>query len=309
VPLYLKEQDAADLVDMPSVVTALRATFAAQARGEAVNVPRSRYDFWERRLNVMGGGMRESRRYAIKAYGGATYHILLYSVEQGLLAVCEAGLLGQIRTGAASGVATALMARPDAGRVGIIGAGRHARTQALALKAVDRLTEVAVHARNRENLIAFCFTLAEELGAPVRVAETAQDAVNEADIVVTATTSSQPVLRHEWLAAGVHVNAMGANAANRRELDPEIVRRASLVVTDDVEQAKLEAAEFIDLAREGGFDWAQVRNLYQLVGAGAPVRPPGALTLFKSLGAGLEDLAISSLLYDRAVASGKYKPL
>jgi alanine dehydrogenase len=130
-----------------------------------------------------------------------------------------------------------------------------------------------------------------------------------ADIVVTATTSATPVLMHGWLSPGAHVNAMGANAATRRELDPQIVLRASLVVTDDVAQAKLEAAEFIDLAIAGRLDWAHVVPLHQMVAAPPRQRDPDAITLFKSLGIGLEDLAIASLVYDRAMASGRFKPL
>jgi len=112
-----------------------------------------------------------------------------------------------------------------------------------------------------------------------------------------------------WLAPGAHINAMGANAANRRELDPEIVLRSALIVTDDIAQAKVEAGEFIDLAKVGQFDWDRVKPLHQIVAAPAPPRDAAAITLFKSLGVGLEDLAIASLIYDRATASGRFKPL
>ena len=112
-----------------------------------------------------------------------------------------------------------------------------------------------------------------------------------------------------WLKAGAHVNGMGANAANRREIDPEIVLRAALVVTDDIAQAKMEAAEFIDLAKAGRLDWGRVKPLHEIVTAGSLPRDPGALTLFKSLGVGLEDVAVASIIYDRVVASGRFKPL
>jgi len=151
--------------------------------------------------------------------------------------------------------------------------------------------------------------LAAELGAPVRAAASARAAVADADIVVTATNSATPVVMCEWLAPGAHVNAMGANAANRRELDPEIVLRAATVATDDVAQAKTEAAEFIDLARAGKLDWESLVPLNRIVAAPAAARDPQAITVFKSLGVGLEDLAIGSLLYDRAMASGRFKPL
>ncbi len=308
MPIYLNEQHAGEFVDMPSAIVAVRAAFLAQARGEAVNIPRTRLAFGERRLNLMAGGGRAPERYALKSYGSATYHILLYAAAEGLLAIMEANRLGQIRTGAASAVATAAMARPGAGKVGLIGAGRQARTQILALHCVGHVRQVAVFARNRAKQTAFCDQLEAELALPVRAAASAAEAVKDADIVVTATNSSTPVVMSEWLAPGTHVNAMGANAPSRRELDPQIVLRAAMLVTDDVEQAKTEAAEFIDLARAGRLDWNDLIPLHRIVGS-PDIRDHDAITLFKSLGVGLEDLAIASLLYDRAMASDRFKPL
>jgi ornithine cyclodeaminase/alanine dehydrogenase-like protein (mu-crystallin family) len=309
VPIYLNEQHAAEFIDMPSAIAAVRDAFLAQARGEAVNIPRTRLEFGARRLNVMAGGGRAPDRYALKSYGSATYHILLYSAEQGLLAIMEANLLGQIRTGAASAVATQAMARTGAGTVGLIGAGRQARTQIHALHSVGRARAVAVFARNRAKQMAFCEQLSSELTLPVRAAGSAPEAVEGADIVVTATNSSTPVVMNEWLSPGTHVNVMGANAPSRRELDPQIVLRAALVVTDDIAQAKTEAGEFIDLAGAGQLDWNDLIPLHRIIAEPGFRRDPDAITLFKSLGVGLEDLAIASLLYDRAAASGRFKPL
>jgi alanine dehydrogenase len=309
VPIYLNERDACEFADMASVIHGLRAAFLAQARGEAVNVPRTRLEFGQRRLNLMAGGGPAGERYAIKSYGSSSYHILLYSAEEGLIAIMEANGLGQIRTGAASAVATQVMARAGAGKVALIGAGRQARTQIQALHCAGCVHEVAVFARNGAKLAAFCDELQSALGIPVRAAATAEAAVAGADIVVTATNAATPVVTSEWLSAGAHVNAMGANAASRRELDPRIIERAALVVTDDVEQAKSEAAEFIDLARARKLDWNSVIPLHRVVASPTTERDPAAITLFKSLGVGLEDLAIASLVYDRAAASGRFKPL
>jgi alanine dehydrogenase len=309
MPIYLKEQDAVEFADMRTVVAVLRSAFVAQASGAAVNIPRTRLEFGKGRLNLMAGGSEAGHRYVVKCYGSSAHHMLLYSAEGGLLAIMEAGSLGAIRTGAASAVATEVMARHDAGKVGLIGTGRQARTQILALQAIGIGTEVAVFARDRLKRKVFCKLLQAELGLPVRDAGSAEDAVGGADIVVTATTSDTPVLMSAWLAPGAHVNAMGANSAARRELDPEIVLRASLIVTDDVAQAKLEAAELIDLARAGRLDWEKIVPLHQIAGLPARARDPAAITLFKSLGIGLEDLAIASLVYDRAMASGRFKPL
>jgi ornithine cyclodeaminase/alanine dehydrogenase-like protein (mu-crystallin family) len=142
----------------------------------------------------------------------------------------------------------------------------------------------------------------------VRAAASGEEACGEADIVVAATNSATPVVRRAWLKPGAHVVGMGANAANRRELDPQIVLDAALLVTDDIPQAKLEAGEFIDLVAAGRLDWGKVRPLHEIV-ASPPQRDANALTLFKSLGVGLEDVAVASVIYDRVTASGRFKPL
>jgi ornithine cyclodeaminase/alanine dehydrogenase-like protein (mu-crystallin family) len=310
MPVYINESDVAEFLDMPSAIQALRDVFAAEAKGQANTVPRTRWPFGSVRLNVMGGGERASKHFAVKSYGGGAFHVLFYQEGKGLLAIIEANTLGQIRTGAASAVATEKMARPGAGKVALIGTGRQARTQALALNAIGALTELSVFSRNREKLVAFCYKLADELGgAPVVAAESGEQAVTGADIVVTATNSPEPVLMNAWLSPGAHVNAMGANAASRRELDPEIVLRASLVVTDHIAQARTEAAEFIDLAKAGRFDWDKVKTLAEIVAGPKSARDPKAVTLFKSLGVGLEDVAVAAVIYERAMASGRFKPV
>jgi alanine dehydrogenase len=310
VPIYINENDVTEFLDMPSAVAALRDAFSARAREEANIVPRTRWAFEDRRLNVMGGGIATQHRYALKAYGSSAFHVLLYSMR-GLLAIIEANVLGQIRTGAATGVATELMARPEGKRVALLGTGRQARAQALALSAVGMLSQLFVFARTRDKLEAFCAKLVHELAAPVSVSAllSAEAAVANADIVVAATNSATPVVMNSWVRPGTHVVGMGANAANRREIDAEIILRASLVVTDDIPQAKLEAGEFIDLAKAGRLDWSTVKPLHEIIAGPHLARDPAAITVFKSLGVGLEDVAVASVVYDRAIASGRFKPL
>ncbi|HLQ89952.1 MAG TPA: ornithine cyclodeaminase family protein [Xanthobacteraceae bacterium] len=310
MPIYINENDVTEFLDMPSAVAALRDAFSARAREEANIVPRTRWAFEDRRLNVMGGGIATQHRYALKAYGSSAFHVLLYSMR-GLLAIIEANVLGQIRTGAATGVATELMARPEGKRVALLGTGRQARAQALALSAVGMLSQLFVFARTRDKLEAFCAKLVHELAAPVSVSAllSAEAAVANADIVVAATNSATPVVMNSWVRPGTHVVGMGANAANRREIDAEIILRASLVVTDDIPQAKLEAGEFIDLAKAGRLDWSTVKPLHEIIAGPHLARDPAAITVFKSLGVGLEDVAVASVVYDRAIASGRFKPL
>src|SRR5262245_25693781 len=309
MPIYLNEKDVAEFLDMPTAIKALRDAFEARSQGEGNIIPRTRWPFGDRRLNVMGGGLAAQHRFAVKSYGYSAFHVLLYSDQEGLLAVMEADVLGQIRTGAASAVASEKLARPNSRKVGLIGTGRQARTQALALNTAGLLSELAVFARSRDKLEAFCTKLGVELNAQVTAARSAEEAVADADIVTTATNSTTPVLMASWLKPGTHVNGIGANAANRRELDPEIVLKASLVVTDDIPQAQTEAAEFIDLVKAGRLDWDKVRPLHDIVAAPSVPLDPNAITLFKSLGVGLEAVAVASIIYDRAVASGRFKPL
>src|SRR5262249_18131840 len=199
VPIYLNEKDVAEFLDMPTAITALRDAFAARARNEGNVIPRTRWAFGERRLNVMGGGLATQRRFAVKCYGSSAFHVLLYSEQDGLLAVIEANVLGQIRTGAASAVASEKMARPNSRKVALIGTGRQARTQALALGCAGLLKELAVFARSRDKLEAFCARLGPELNAAAHPARSAEEAVADADIVTAATNSVTPVVMASWL--------------------------------------------------------------------------------------------------------------
>jgi alanine dehydrogenase len=200
----------------------------------------------------------------------------------------EANHLGQIRTGAASGYATDLMANPDATVLGIIGSGFQARTQLEAIKAVRPISEVRVWSRSPEK----CAKFAEETGAIATV--NAEDAVRGAHIVATATNSKDPVIEDDWIAPGVHVNAMGSNISNRRELPAELVKRADVVAVDSLEQAKIEAGDLI-LADS----WANVVELQSI----QKHYDPNRITIFKSIGLGVEDVAAGAFIYERALVT------
>jgi ornithine cyclodeaminase/alanine dehydrogenase-like protein (mu-crystallin family) len=306
MPLYLTEKNVATLIDVGATIEALEQAFAALAKAAAVNHPRRRYKLLGGRLNIMLAADGPSRRFAVKAYGSngvSCYHVLLYSADRGLLAIIEADQLGQIRTGAASGLATRHLARPEARRLGMIGAGRQARTQLLAVHQVRPLTSAAVFARNAESLGAFCEQMRRDTGLDVRPAASARAAIEGADIVVTATKSSTPVVEAAWLTPGMHVNAVGANAASRQELDPEAYAHpATLIAVDDIEQARVEAGELVALAAQSRLDWTRVHTLGDII-ANPPHADANRITIFKSLGAAIEDLAAASMLYDRAVAA------
>jgi alanine dehydrogenase len=316
VAIYLSENDVDRLLSMEACIEAVEAAFLEAAAGRATFRPRSRAVLPQAMLHVLPAASEKLGRMAVKCYAtsraGARFILLLFDANTSdLLAAMEADRLGQRRTGAASGVATRRMARRDAATVAILGTGWQARAQAEALARVRRLREIRAWGRDRGRLIDFCAEVAKATGVPVQPAPSAEAAVRGADIVTTATSAAQPILRGAWLSPGVHVNAVGSNRSDRREIDDETVARADVIVADSVEQARQEAGDLLlAVPPEDGLPPVTRAIELSAVVAG---RHPGrtddrAITLFKSLGIGLEDLAAASLVYDRAVASGVGRP-
>jgi ornithine cyclodeaminase/alanine dehydrogenase len=312
--IYLTEADVGRLVTVKDAIAALEELFATWGQPSTANIPRRRARLPGGAFNLMGAAYGAKGVYGLKAYAGmkgGQFHTLLYSSVDGKLkAMIEADLFGQLRTGAASGLATKLMANPEARTLGVIGTGRQSRTQAVAVCAVRPIKRVNVFARTPESREGYARSLEKELGIEVRPAPSAEACVAEADVVVTITKSAEPVCRAGWLAKGVHVNAAGANSGDRRELDGETVLRAAVKVTDHVEQAKMEAGEFRDLVAAEKLAWSDIRELGEIVTGKAKGRTsPSDLTLFKSLGIALEDVAFGEVVYQRALAAGVGKPM
>ncbi|MFL5106429.1 MAG: ornithine cyclodeaminase family protein [Xanthobacteraceae bacterium] len=312
---YLTEVDVARLVTVTDAIVVLEEAFALWRDPGTTNLPRQRAMLAAGRFNLMGAACEKKSIFGLKAYfagkGGACYHVLLYAADGGgLLAMMEADLLGALRTGAASGLATKLMANPDARSLAVMGAGKQARTQAAAICAVRKIDRIRVYSPTREHRTAFAFVLADELGIETEPVDSGEACVDGADVVVTVTKSADPVCRAEWLKPGAHVNAAGANAADRRELDPEIVIRAALRVTDDRAQAQVEAAEFRDLVSAGRLAWSDIHELGDLLTGRVRGRSAASdITVYKSLGIALEDIAFAELIYRRALAAKVGRPL
>ena len=313
-PIYLTEADVGRLVTVKDAITTLEELFATWGQPATVNLPRQRARLPGGAFNLMGAAYGAKGVHGLKAYAGlkgAQFHTLLYSSLDGRLkAMIEADLFGQMRTGAASGLATRLMANPDAHTLGVIGTGRQSRTQVIAVCAVRPIKRIRVFARTPEHREAYARTLEKELGVETLPAPSAEACVADANVVITITKSAEPVCRAEWLAPGAHVNAAGANSADRREVDAETVLRAGVKATDHVEQAKVEAGEFRELVAAGKLAWSDIRELGEFVTGKAKGRTsPSELTLFKSLGIALEDVAFGELVYQRALAQGVGKPI
>ena len=313
-PIYLTEADVGRLVTVKDAIATLEALFATWGQPSTSNLPRQRARLAGGAFNLMGAAYGAKGVHGLKAYAGvkgAQFHALLYSSLDGKLkAIIEADLLGQMRTGAASGVATKLLANADAHTLAVIGTGKQSRTQLAAVCAVRPITRVKVFSRTAEHREAYARSVEKELGVEVLPASSAQACVAEADVVVTITNSAAPVCRAEWLAEGAHVNVAGANSDDRREVDAETVLRAAVKATDHIEQAKVEAAEFRELVAAGKLAWSAIRELGELVTGKAAGRTSRSdLTLFKSLGIALADVAFGELVYQRAIAAGVGRPL
>jgi ornithine cyclodeaminase/alanine dehydrogenase-like protein (mu-crystallin family) len=270
-------------------------------------MPRRRVPFGRGSYNVMAASWAEKGVVGHKTYaagaGGVSGHVMLYSTEgKGLLAVIEASRMGQVRTGAASGVASKHMARKDAKSVGIIGAGYQAATQLEAIAAVRGIESANVYSRTAEKRDAFAATMSRKLGIDVHATASAADAVKGMDIVATITNSADPVLTGEMLEPGMHINAAGGNSWMRRELDTAAVIKCGKVVADDVDQARMECGELMRAAEAGRFYWDTLVSLDKIAGGLLPGRDDNRqITLFESQGVALEDIAVCERLYRLAV--------
>ena len=290
--LTITESQVREHLPMEDAIRLLREAFGEWRMGRARNQPR-------RRLVLPSGAVlhqlagASGRYFGTKVYSthplhGAYFHVLLYEAETAKpLALIDANWLGQIRTGAASGLATDLLANPEASTLGVIGTGFQSASQMAAIRAVRPIRSVRVWGRDPEKRKRFA-----DAHDAVAVA-TAEEAVRDSDVIVTMTSAKDPVLEAEWVAPEAHVNAAGSNRATHRELPPELIERAALIAVDDREQAKIESGDLI-LAN---FQWSDPR-LVELKDL-AEWRKPDGITIFKSNGLGLEDIAVAGHIYER----------
>jgi alanine dehydrogenase len=298
--LYLSEDDVQELLAPDDAVEAVEASFARMAAGAVELAPRRRLELAEGRLADMAASDLELGYAGVKSYAGfaegAAFVVALFAVDRPeLVALIEADHLGRLRTGAASAVAAKHLAREGATSLGVIGCGTQAETQVKCIRAaVPSIERVVAYCRTERNLRAFC----ERVGA--EPAESNRDAA-EQDVVVTITTSRDPVLRGEWLRPGAVVCAAGANRPTARELDNVVLERASFVCCDWKEQARIESADLIEPIQQGVLDWLEVHELHEVVAGELPGRQSQEdIVVFKSNGIAAWDVAIAATAVERA---------
>ena len=302
--LHISEAEVRAVLTMPQALEAVEEISRKQSTGEVVVHPR-------RRFELPGGGFFHymaaadySTGYvAMKQYtyvrGKLRFLVPLYEMATGdLLAQIEADYMGQLRTGAASGVATKYLARKDSRVATIIGTGGQAKTQLEAVAAARKLESARAYGRDAAKREKFCAEMSGRIGIPVDPCSSAAEAVRGADIVSTATTASQPVVRGADLSPGTHINAIGANHAHKRELDDEAVASADVIVVDSVEQSRQEAGDLIIAFHGDEICWTGVKKLSEIVAGKANGRTSDTeVTLFKSNGIASWDLAVAVKVY------------
>ena len=304
MPLYLTEAEVGELLTPAAAIEAVEGCFARLAAGEVDNRPRHRHRFEGGAFAVMSAVDQELGLAGVKSYAatghGTAFVVCLFDLAKGeLAAVIEADKLGQLRTGAASGIAAKHLARSGASTLGVLGCGWQAESQVQAIReTVPSIENVVAYCRTEDRLEEFCKRVGAEEG------ETHRDAGAQ-EIVVTATTSRDPVLRGEWLQPGALVCAIGANDRRSRELDNVVLERAAFVCCDSIEQAKLESGDLIEPIDQGILDWLEVHELSEVVAGEVQGRQDSEdIVVFKSNGLAAWDVAIGASALARAREQG-----
>jgi ornithine cyclodeaminase/alanine dehydrogenase-like protein (mu-crystallin family) len=303
--ILLRESDVEKLATMSAAIEVVEQAFRFQGEEKTDIVPRRRCRVEKGMLHVMSASLPILNYAGLKSYtsvdGETRFVVLLYTGDGRLAAIIEADKLGQIRTGAASAVATRYMARKESSRLGIFGTGLQARSQVQAICEVRPIKTVIAYSRDAEKREMFCSEMSDSLGIGVYPAATPEEAAKEMDIVVTATTSSEPVFKAEWLSKGTHINAIGANFRSKQEIDVETVGKSACVVVDCHEQAMLESGDLFHAAEAEAFYWEDARELGLVVIGEFPGREDDEeITLFESQGIALEDIALAARIYEQA---------
>ena len=309
--LYINEDTVQKNLTMLKAIELVEASFIDRANGRAFDIPRVRTRQPNGHLHILQAAAPKINVIGYKAYyiqPGKSRTSLLHLInqEQGNLeAIIESDYLSQIRTGAATGVATKYLSRPDSQVLGLFGSGRHAVTQLEAVCAVRKINEVKVFARNQERLIAFCKKMESRMGVTVRPAISPADTIKNSDIIVTMTRSPDPLFDGALLEPGQFIAATGSNALDRREVDMETVKRSNLIVVDSKEIAKTECGDLMPAYENGLIYWENIPDLGEVIIKRSSGRTKDDdIILFESHGMALQDLYTGKYLLDSASLNG-----
>ena len=309
--LHISEAEVRGVLSMAMALEAVEEISRKQATAEVAVHPRRRFELPSGGFfHYMAAADFTAGFLAMKQYtfvrGKLRFLVPLYEIASGdLVAMIEADYMGQLRTGAASGVATKYLARRDASAAAIIGTGGQARTQLEAIAAVRKLKSARVYGRDADRRKQFALEMSQRIGIDVEPTDSASEAARGAQIICTATTASQPVLSGADLASGVHINAIGANHAHKSEIDAEAIASADVIVVDSIEQSRQEAGDLIIAFKGDETCWTSVKTLSDVVAGKVSGRTSDTqVTLFKSNGIASWDLAVAMQVYTQARKKG-----
>ncbi len=315
MPLWIAEREVVELLDLDEAIGALEGTLRLDAAGGARELAKTHASWEEGTLHALGAalpseGLAGTKTWAHTPRGATPLLVLFDSRDGGLLAIIEAFALGQLRTAAASGVATRYLADRTAAELALVGTGKQAVPQAAAVRAVRPIRRVRLFGRDGARRRACAAELAHRFDVEVVECSDVASAVAGAPIVTLATRATEPILTGAMLAPGAHVNAIGAIGPNGAELSADVVARAARLVVDSLAQARHLSRELRAALGDDEAAWRRVEPLAQVVAAGEwRERATSGWTVFKSFGTGLSDLALGREVYRRAVAKGLGRPI
>jgi len=307
--LFITEKQVEEILSVEKTVELLEDAMKSLSTGKGFNSPRRRLptSYKGGNLHFMAASWPEKGIAGHKSYvvtkGKATFVVVLYSTDgKGLLAVIEANLLGQIRTGAASGLASKYLARKDSSKLAIIGSGFQAETQLEAIHSQFNLEEVKVFSRTKEKRDAFVNKMTKKLGLNIKSSQSSEEATENSDIISLITNSQSPVISDEQITKGIHINAAGGNSWLRSELSSNSIGKFDFISTDDIDQAKTECKELMEATEQGITSWNRVYNLSSVINKEiVPRNDFKEITLYESLGIAIQDIAAAKYVYDQLI--------
>ena len=308
--LFLKDEDVAQCVTMDAMLEAIESMQRQYGDGQAHNMTRRKIIADSGMLSVMGGGLFHQGLLGVKTYtvvkGAYSFQVSLYDANTGeLLLYTQANRLGQLRTGATTGVAVKHLANPEDATVGIIGTGGQAPTQLEALSKVRGIKKIKAYSRTQERREEFARRMTDTMGVEVSAATSNEDAVRDCDIVLCIAATMDPVVEAAWLKDGSTLIGAGPTTWRAREVDEAVITRAGKLIVDSTEQAAIEAGDLCSAVDKGIIQWSKVHELRHVVSGAVTGRDSNDQVVYaKIMGTGVADVAAAKLAYDSAKAAG-----
>ena len=311
--LFLKDEDVAQCVTMDAMLGSIETMQSQYGEGRAHNLTRRKIIAESGMLSVMGGGLFHQGLLGVKTYtvvkGSYSFQVSLYDADTGqLLCYTQANRLGQLRTGATTGVAVKHLANAGEATVGIIGTGGQAPTQlesVLKVRGVRGIKKIKAFSRNQERREEFARRMTDAMGVEVAPASTNEEAVRDCDIVICIAANMEPVVEGAWLKDGSTVIGAGPTSWRAREVDEATIARAGKLIVDSTEQAAIEAGDLCSAVDKGLLQWSKVHELRHVVSGVVTGRDNKDQVVYaKIMGTGVADVAAAKLAYDSAKAKG-----